>query len=97
MLSRVYRAKLMEGMKSLYHNGELVFFPNNIKPLEQPEAFQDLVDELFFNKDWVVYSKRVFKSAKHVIKYLGRYTHKITIYANRLRHSKKTASIRQMI
>jgi len=82
MLSRVYRAKLMEGMKSLYNNDELVF-PNNIRPLEEPEAFQDLVNDLF-NKDWVVYSKRVFKSAKHVIKYLSRYTHKIAINANRI-------------
>jgi hypothetical protein len=82
MLSRVYRAKLLEGLKLLYHNGDLDL-PNNIKPLEKLEEFQVLIDNLF-NKDWVVYSKRVFKRAKHVIKYLGRYTHKIAIYANRI-------------
>ncbi len=82
MLSRVYRAKLLEGLKLLYNNGDLDF-PNNIKPLEDPEEFQVLIDNLF-NKDWVVYSKRVFKSAKHVINYLGRYTHKIAIYSKRI-------------
>ena len=82
MLSRVYRAKFMEGLKSLYCKGELVF-PSNLKPLEESKAFQSFVDDLF-KKDWVVFSKRVFKNANHVIKYLGRYTHKIAIYADRI-------------
>lgn len=84
MLSHVYKAKFLEGLKLLYNSGELVF-PNNIKSLEQPKVFQELIDNLF-SKDWVVYSKRVFKSAKHVINYLGRYTHKIAIYANRIKN-----------
>jgi hypothetical protein len=35
-------------------------------------------------KDWVVYAKRPFVGPKHVIEYLGRYTHKIAISNHRL-------------
>jgi hypothetical protein len=37
-----------------------------------------------FNKNWVVYAKRRFGQAKHVIEYLGRYTHKVAISNTRL-------------
>jgi hypothetical protein len=82
MLSRVYKAKFLEKLKYLYENDELVF-PNDLKQLEQPNIFQIFIDELF-KKDWVVFSKRVFQSAQHVIRYLGRYTHKVAIYADRI-------------
>ena len=82
MLSRVYKAKFLEKLKYLYENDELVF-PNDLKQLEQPNIFQIFIDALF-KKDWVVFSKRVFKSAQHVIRYLGRYTHKVAIYADRI-------------
>lgn len=82
MLSSVYRAKFLEKLKYLYENDKLVF-PNDLEELEEPHVFQTFIDGLF-KKDWVVYSKRVFKSAQHVIRYLGRYTHKIAIYADRI-------------
>jgi hypothetical protein len=82
MLSRVYKAKFLEKLKYLYDNDKLML-PNDLQVLEQPKIFQTFVDELF-KKDWVVFSKRVFKSAQHVIRYLGRYTHKIAIYADRI-------------
>jgi hypothetical protein len=37
-----------------------------------------------FNTPWVVYAKRPFGSPKHVIEYLGRYTHKVAISNHRL-------------
>jgi len=69
MLSVVYKAKFMEGLKKLYHNDELVF-PNDLSSLNNPAEFQSLVDSLY-KKNWVVYSKRVFKNANHVINYPG--------------------------
>ena len=83
MLSVVYKAKFMEGLKKLYYNDELVF-PNELMSLKNPKNFKQFVDSLY-KKDWVVYSKQVFKSANHVINYLGRYTHKVAIYADRIR------------
>lgn len=37
-----------------------------------------------FHKKWVVYAKRPFGKAKHVLEYLGRYTHKVAISNNRI-------------
>jgi hypothetical protein len=39
-----------------------------------------------FNTPWVVYAKRPFGSPKHVIEYLGRYTHKVAISNHRIVH-----------
>lgn len=46
---------------------------------QPPDFYQKL-----FNKDWVVYCKRPFKTPYHVISYLGRYTHKIAINNHRI-------------
>lgn len=82
MLSAVYKAKLLDGLKALYLKDEL-FFPKGLLSLKDLKTFQLFIDVLY-KKDWVVYSKPVFKSASHVINYLGRYTHKIAIYADRI-------------
>ncbi len=37
-----------------------------------------------FRKDWVVYSKRPFGGPEHVLRYLGRYTHRVAISNHRL-------------
>lgn len=46
------------------------------------------LDRDFYNqlmtKHWVVYAKRSFSGPKHVIEYLGRYTHKIAISNHRI-------------
>lgn len=47
-------------------------------------ADQELFDKLF-TKNWVVYAKRPFKHASHVVEYLGRYTHKIAISNHRIK------------
>ena len=38
-----------------------------------------------FTKNWVVYAKKPFKYANHVVEYLGRYTHKIAISNHRIK------------
>ena len=63
-----------------------VFRARYIEELEAalPEPVpQQLKDELY-GKDWVVYTKRPFKSVHSAIEYLGRYTHKIAISNHRL-------------
>jgi len=47
---------------------------------EQPKAFFDQL----FDKPWVIYAKRPFQHPKAVVKYLGRYTHKIAISNHRI-------------
>jgi hypothetical protein len=44
---------------------------------------QKLLNDLY-KKGWVVYAKRPFAHPKHVVEYLGRYSHKIAISNSRL-------------
>src|ERR1700693_1024052 len=37
-----------------------------------------------FRNDWLVYSKRPFGGPEHVLRYLGRYTHRVAISNHRL-------------
>jgi hypothetical protein len=46
---------------------------------------KNLVNALF-QKEWVVYAKRPFSHASHVVEYPGRYPHKIAIFNHRLEH-----------
>lgn len=49
-----------------------------------PELPQSLYDNVF-KTPWVIYAKKPFGKPKHVIEYLGRYTHKIAISNYRIR------------
>ena len=54
------------------------------RKIKDKEQFQEIINSSY-SKDWVVYTKKPMKSAKHVVKYLGRYTHRIAISNARLK------------
>ncbi|WP_270780825.1 transposase [Holdemanella biformis] len=54
------------------------------RKIKDKEQFQEIINSCY-SKDWVVYTKKPMKSAKHVVKYLGRYTHRIAISNARLK------------
>jgi hypothetical protein len=82
VLSSVFRAKFVDGLRMAYEQGELVF-PGSIAELENPKRFAAFVDALF-HKDWVVYAKPAFGGPSQVLGYLGRYTHRVAISNHRL-------------
>jgi len=82
VLSRKYRGKFLAFLKEAYQDGELRFC-GKLKPLSGKLKFQNLVDALY-QKDWVVYCKKPFKSPWHVLRYLGRYTHRVAISNQRI-------------
>jgi Putative transposase/Transposase zinc-binding domain len=82
VLSRLFRGKVLAGLRAAYEAGELAF-PGAIAPLAQPDAFAALLDKLS-SRDWVVYSKPPFGGPEHVLRYLARYTHRIAISNHRL-------------
>ena len=49
-------------------------------PIQYEQIRQDL-----WKKPWVVFAKKPFGSAKSVVEYLGRYTHKIAISNHRIK------------
>ena len=82
VLSRVFRGKLVAGLRQAFQNGRL-HFPGTLAPLAQPKTFSAWL-RLLFRKDWVVYAKRPFGGPEYVLQYLGRYTHRVAISNHRL-------------
>ena len=82
VLGAVFRGKFHEALKRAFHDGKLTFH-GDLKPLAQPKTFAAWLRPLF-RKDWVVYAKRPFGGPEHVLRYLGRYTHRVAISNHRL-------------
>mgnify|MGYP002477323884 FL=1 len=77
ILSALFKGKFLHGFKELLTPGSL-YSPNNLQ-----NTLTSFLDDLY-SKDWVVFSKPVFKCAAHVIKYLARYTHRVAISDHRI-------------
>lgn len=82
VLGRVFRGKFMERLQRAYRRKELDL-GGAPAPLSSASGFQSLVDRLFA-QDWVVYAKRAFGGPDSVLRYLGRYTHRVAISNHRL-------------
>jgi hypothetical protein len=82
VLSRVFRGKFVAGLRSLHAAGKLTFH-GETESLANTAAFAAWVRTLF-RSDWVVYAKRPFGGAEHVLRYLGAYTHRVAISNHRL-------------
>ena len=52
-------------------------------PLSEEKQFRQLLRQLH-RQDWVVYAKPAFGGARQVLRYLGRYTHRVAISNHRL-------------
>lgn len=81
-LSQVFRGKFIEGLKKLHSEGELVI-PPEMKHLNKANQFEKWLN-ILVGRNWVVYAKQPLPSPEKVIRYIGRYTHKIAISNNRL-------------
>lgn len=82
VLKKVFRGKFVDGLKTL-HSGYKLGFHGALATLQNPKAFAAWLRPLFRTK-WVVYSKRPFGGARHALRYLGQYTHRVAISNHRL-------------
>jgi hypothetical protein len=80
-LGALFRGKLMAALSTAHRRGKLRL-PDEPGPRD-PEAFERLRASLFCNP-WVVYAKRPFGGPEQVLRYLGRYTHRVGISNYRL-------------
>lgn len=48
------------------------------------DKLDNTIRDTLYQKEWIVYCKPPFKSSKHVLNYLGRYTHRVAISNNRI-------------
>jgi Putative transposase/Transposase zinc-binding domain len=82
VLSRVFRGKFIAGLKCLYRRKQLRC-AGPAALLADPKQFAKLLRRLH-RQDWVVYAKPAFGGAMQVLRYLGRYTHRVAISNHRL-------------
>jgi hypothetical protein len=82
VLSRVFRGKCVEALRRAYDRGDLDLAGGS-EHLHALGAWRSFVDALF-DTDWVVYAKPAFGGAPAVLRYLGRYTHRVAISNHRL-------------
>ena len=81
-LSAVFRGKFIEGLKKAYRKGDLEF-PGELEKYESEENFEKWLDRLVKN-EWVVYSKAPFGGPGDVVRYVGRYSHRVAISNSRI-------------
>ena len=82
VLRRVFRGKFVAALKLAFAKGQLAFY-GDLKLLAEAKAFSSFLRPLF-RQDWVVYCKPPFGGPQHVLRYLGRYTHRVAISNHRL-------------
>jgi predicted Zn-ribbon and HTH transcriptional regulator len=78
VLKRRFRSLFLCRLKKMYSSLYL-----HATEYEQKYKFMRLIDELF-KTEWVCYLKESFKDNSSVIKYLGKYTHRIAISNHRI-------------
>jgi putative transposase/transposase-like zinc-binding protein len=81
-LSEVFRAKFIEGLQGEYNSGDLSI-PSSHEYFKSKKEFDHFIEDLFRTK-WVVYCKSPFGNSLGVVKYIGRYTHRVAISNSRI-------------
>jgi hypothetical protein len=82
ILGKLFRGKYLYYLKKLYEEGKLGFH-GKMEVVGDEPGFNQLLNECYAKK-WVVYSKKPFDDPIQVLKYLGRYTHRVAISNSRI-------------
>jgi hypothetical protein len=82
VLGELFRGKFVNALKQAFQNAQLQFH-GDLKLLAQPKIFAAWLRPLH-RQNWVVYLKRPFGGPEYVLRYLGRYTHRVAISNHRL-------------
>jgi hypothetical protein len=82
VLGRVFRGKLRAALEDAFTKGEIDFH-GQLQHLSDPKAFHSFVRQQFHH-EWVVHCKPPFGGPEYVLRYLGRYTHRVAISNHRL-------------
>jgi hypothetical protein len=81
-LSKMFRAKYLDGLAELLARGELDL-PPHLAVLGEAAGRRRLL-KLWRKKSWVVYAQPPFAGPRKLLDYLGRYTHRVAISNHRL-------------
>jgi hypothetical protein len=81
VMRRMYRGKMLAYFSEAVNDKTLCCIKMGNKPTV---PVKELINQLY-KRDWVVYVKKPFARPIAVIKYLGRYTHRVAISNNRIK------------
>ena len=73
----------MAELKQLWENDRLEFH-GSAAPYKNYYTFKELLNTCY-TKEWIPYCKKPFDGAESVIRYLGKYTHRIAISNYRIK------------
>ena len=82
ILSTVFRGKFLQFLEHAFDSGKLSF-SGTCWQLNERDRFKQLLKNSC-RSNWVVYSKPPFAGPERVLRYLGRYTHRIAISNRRI-------------
>jgi hypothetical protein len=82
VVSQVFRGKFVQRLKAAYRKYQLIL-PDGLGHLKDPARFEAWIDALV-GRDWNVHVKRPFAGPQQVVRYIGRYSHKVAISNQRL-------------
>ena len=82
VLQQVFRGKFVDGLEQAFAEKRLNF-SGLIQHLAEAKSFAEFVRKLH-RHEWVVYAKPSFGGPEQVLRYLGRYTHRVAISNHRL-------------
>ena len=82
VVARVFRAKYLEGLKSLWKKEKLIF-PGKLSKLRNRYEWKEYIDSLF-GKEWLPFLKETFNGKGNAMKYLARYTFRTAISNSRI-------------
>ena len=83
VISKTFRRKYMAELKQLWENDRLEFH-GSAAPYKNYYTFKELLN-ICYAKEWIPYCKKPFDGAESVIRYLGKYTHRIAISNYRIK------------
>ena len=83
VISRLFRGKYLALLKQLWEDNRLEFY-GSAEPFRNHYSFKELLNTCY-NKEWAPYCKKPFDGAESVIRYLGKYTHRIAISNYRIK------------
>ena len=79
---KMFRGKYLEELKRLWEEDKLVFH-GTAEKFRNHYTFKELLDSCY-GMDWIPHCKKTFNGAQTVIKYLGKYTHRIAVSNHRI-------------
>jgi hypothetical protein len=82
VLAKKFRGKYLHYLKKYYRQNLLKFY-GNAQKYQHPKFFRHLLNQCYA-RNWYTYTKETFSGPLAVVKYLGRYTHRIAISNDRI-------------